>query len=42
MTKEQKDFLRRLKLFFEWNYDKAELNEREIVKEQLVEELKDF
>jgi len=38
-NQKQKDFLIRLKLFFNSDFEKGELNEREQIKEQLSEEL---
>jgi len=39
MTKEQKDFLKRLKDFFEWDCEKGEMDDRAMIKDQLIDEL---
>ncbi len=41
MTKEQKDYLKRLRAFFKWTPEKGEIDERESNKAQLADELRE-
>ena len=42
MNEEREDFIKRLNKFFKWDYSKGEINDREQIKEQLIEELKEL